>query len=158
MQLTTGDFDEGEPVWAPDGSSIYFLTQRIDEPYYESPNTDIYSISPSGGAAQKLTTISMGIYDLALSPDGHRFAFHGAITKPVRSYSQPDLWVMDVSSNAQPRNLTAAYDFDVGDSVFGDNVAPRGGGGRTLHWSADGNSLFDTVAKQGRTYLVRVNS
>ena len=158
MQLTTGDFDEGEPVWTPDGSRIYFLTQRIDEPYYESPTTDIYSISPTGGNPQKLTTVPMGIYDLALTADGHRFAFHGSVTKPVRSYSQPDLWVLDLSPTAQARNLTADYDFDMGDSVFGDNAAPRGGGGHTLHWSADGHWLFDTVAKQGRTYLVRVNS
>ena len=66
--------------------------------------------------------------------------------------------VLDLSPTAQARNLTADYDFDMGDSVFGDNAAPRGGGGRTLHWSADGHWLFDTVAKQGRTYLVRVNS
>jgi dipeptidyl aminopeptidase/acylaminoacyl peptidase len=157
VPLTSGDFDEGEPVWAPDGSRIYFLTQRIDEPYYESPTTDIYSIAPGGGTPQKLTTIAMGIYDLALSADARRFAFHGSVTKPVRSYSQPDLWVLDLSPGAQPRNLTADFDFDMGDSVFGDNAAPRGGGGRTLHWSADGRWLFDTVAKQGRTYLVRVN-
>jgi hypothetical protein len=32
---------------------------------------------------------------------------------------------MDLVTNAQPRNLTANYDFDMGDSVFGDNAAPR---------------------------------
>jgi dipeptidyl aminopeptidase/acylaminoacyl peptidase len=158
LQLTSGDFDEGETVWLPDGSRIYFLTQRIDEPYYESPSTDIYWVAPSGGSSQKLTTIAMGIFDLVLSADGRRFAFHGSVTKPVRSYSQPDLWILDLSPNAQPRSLTANYDFDMGDSVFGDNAAPRGGGGRTLHWSSDGRWIFDTVAKQGHTYLVRVNA
>jgi hypothetical protein len=83
-------------------------------------------------AFEKLATVLMGIYDLVLSPDGRKFAFHGSATQPVRSYSQPGLWVMDAATNAQPKNLTADYDYDMGSSVFGDNAAPRGGNGRTL--------------------------
>ncbi|MGB8521327.1 MAG: S9 family peptidase, partial [Candidatus Acidiferrales bacterium] len=158
VQLTSGDFDEGELVWAHDNSRIYFLTQRVDEPYYAEPTTDIYFVPAAGGAAEKLATIPMGIGDLTLSPDGSKFAFHGSVTQPVRSYSQPDLWVMDATPNAQPKNLTADYDFDMGSSVFGDNAAPRGGGGRGLYWSPDGRWLFDTVAKQGRTPVVRVDA
>src|SRR5882762_6896958 len=162
LQLTSGDFDEDEIVWTHDGSRLYFLTSRVDEPYYETPSTDVYSISSSPkmpeGTPEKLATVPMGIGDLALSPDGRRVAFHGSVTQPVRSYSQPDLWVMDLTPNSQPRNLTAGYDFDIGSSVFGDNAAPRGGNGATLHWSPDGRWLFDTVAKQGRTPLVRVDA
>src|SRR6266481_5582846 len=32
LQLTSGDYDEGEIAWTHDGSRIYFLTRRIDEP------------------------------------------------------------------------------------------------------------------------------
>ncbi len=158
IQLTNGDYDEGEARWTNDGARIYYLTTRIDEPYYDNGTTDIYSVSSVGGTPEKLTTIPMDIGDLALSPDGRRLAFHGSVTQPVRSYSQPDIWVMDNVPNSQPRNLTANYDFDMGDSVFGDNAAPRGGNGRTLHWSPDGHSLFDLVAKQGRTPIVRVDA
>jgi len=158
VQLTGGDFDERELVWSYDNSRIYFLTERIDEPYYELPTTDIYSVPSVGGNIEKLATVPMGIYDLVLSPDGRKFAFHGSVTQPVRSYSQPDLWVMDAAPNAQPKNLTADYDYDMGSSVGGDNAAPRGGSGRTLHWSPDGRWLFDCVEKQGRTPLVRVDS
>jgi dipeptidyl aminopeptidase/acylaminoacyl peptidase len=158
LQLTSGDFNEGELFWTRDGLRIYFLTSHIEEPYYESPTTEIDSISSRGGTPEKLATVSMGIGDLTMSPDGRKIAFHGSVTQPVRSYSQPDLWVMDLAPNAQPRNLTADYDFDMGDSVFGDNAAPRGGSGRTIHWSPDGRWLFDTVARQGRTPLVRVDA
>jgi len=158
LQLTSGDYDEGEIVWTHDGSRVYFLTRRIDEPYYEMPSTDIYSVGSTGSTPEKLATVPMGIGDLTLSPDGRRVAFHGAVSQPVRSYSQPDLWVMDLAPNAQPRNLTAAYDFDMGSSVFGDNAPPRGGRGATLHWSPDGRWLFDIVEKQGRTPLVRVDA
>jgi dipeptidyl aminopeptidase/acylaminoacyl peptidase len=158
LQLTSGDFEERELVWSRDNSRIYFLTERIDEPYYELPTTDIYSVSPRGGSPEKVTTVPIGIYNLALSPDGRKFAFHGSVSQPVRSYSQPDLWVMDLALNAQPKNLTADYDFDMGSSVGGDNAAPRGGNGRALYWSPDGHWLFDCVEKQGRTPLVRVDS
>jgi dipeptidyl aminopeptidase/acylaminoacyl peptidase len=66
--------------------------------------------------------------------------------------------VLDLTPNAQPRNLTAAYDFDMGSSVGGDNAAPRGGRGMGLQWSPDGHWLFDIVEKQGRTSLVRVDT
>lgn len=158
QQLTSGDYDEGEPVWSRDGARIYFLTTRIEEPYYELPTTDLYWVAAGGGEVQKLTTVAMGVGDLALSPDGRRVAFHGSVAEPVRSYSEPDLWVMDVAPNAKPRNLTTDYDFDMGSGVFGDNAAPRGGNGSTLHWTADGRSLIDVVAKDGRSFLVHVDA
>jgi dipeptidyl aminopeptidase/acylaminoacyl peptidase len=48
-QLTSGDFEERELVWSHDNSRIYFLTEHIDEPYYELPTTDIYSVPSAGG-------------------------------------------------------------------------------------------------------------
>src|SRR5712692_5013373 len=86
LQLTSGDYDEGEIVWTHDGSRIYFLTSRIDEPYYETASTDIYSVASSpkmpGGTPEKVATVPMGIGDLALSPDRRRIAFHGSVTQP----------------------------------------------------------------------------
>jgi dipeptidyl aminopeptidase/acylaminoacyl peptidase len=157
-QLTNGNFDEGQPVWSHDGSRIYFLTRRIEEPYYELPGTDIYSVASAGGNPEKLAAIPMYIRDLVLSPDGRQFAFHGSVAQPVRSYSQPDLWIMEVAPGAKPRNLTGNYDFDMGSSVFGDNAAPRGGHGNSLFWSSDGRWLLDVVEKQGRTPIVRVDT
>lgn len=158
QQLTAGNFNEGQLFWNHDGSRIYFLTQRIDEPYYELASTDIYSVPGVGGTPEKLVTVPMAISDVVLSPDGSELAFHGSVTQPVRSYSQPDLWVMSLALGAKPKNLTDDYDFDMGDSVFGDNASPRGGAGRSLHWSQDGRALFDIVAKQGRTPIVRVDA
>jgi len=158
VQLTSGNYDEGELTWSRDGARVYFLTRRIDEPYYELPSTDVYSVPAAGGNIEKLATVPMYIGDLVLSPDGRRMAFHGSVSQPIRSYSQPDLWVMDVAHDAKPQNLTADYDFDMGSSVFGDNAAPRGGHGRALYWSPDGRWLYDSVEKQGRTPIVRVDA
>ena len=158
VQLTSGNYDEEQMVWNGDGSRLYFLTRRVDEPYYELPSTDIYSVPTAGGIPEKLATIPMGIYGLVLSPDGKQIAFRGSVNEPVRSYSQPDLWVMDIAQSAKPQNLTANYDFDIGGAVGGDNAPPRGGHGRAIYWSSDGRWIYDTVEIRGRTPIVRVDS
>src|SRR5207247_8192788 len=81
-RLTTGEFDEAEPFWSHDGSRIYFITRRIDEPYYELPTTDMYSVPSAGGDLQKLATVPIGIRDLALTPNALSPASHGAVTPP----------------------------------------------------------------------------
>jgi dipeptidyl aminopeptidase/acylaminoacyl peptidase len=152
-QITSGRFDEGDLVWAKDGSRLYFTSLHVDEPYYALPRTELYSVPAGGGEATKLNTIEMGANDWALSPDGKQMAFVAGATQPVNSYTEPDLWVVDLTPNAKPRNLTGNFDFDVGSGVFGDNAAPRGGGDNRPVWSADGQRLIDIYGKQGRTVL-----
>jgi dipeptidyl aminopeptidase/acylaminoacyl peptidase len=158
MQLTSGNYDERELNWAHDGSRIYFVTSHVDEPYYELPTSDIYYVPSTGGTPQKLTSINMGVNDFTLSNDGRRATFHAEVNQPIRSYTQTDLWVMDLAPNAQPKNLTANYDYDMGSGVFGDNSAPRGGGRGGVFWSADGRTIYDVVGRQGRTILARIDA
>jgi dipeptidyl aminopeptidase/acylaminoacyl peptidase len=152
-QLTNGPYDDGNATWARDGSQIYFVSEHTEEPYYDLPSTEIYSVPVAGGSAAKLTSFDMGAGALVLSPDGKRFAFYGSVSKPVRSYAQPDLWVLDVAPNAQPKNLTANFDFDLGSGVGGDNTAPRSGGGNSPVWSADGKRIFAPFAQEGRANI-----
>ncbi len=149
-QLTKGRFDDGGAFWAKDSSRIYFETDYTDEPYYELPRTDIYSLPITGGEPAKLTSFDMGGGGFTISPDGKQVAFIASVAQPVRSYSQPDLWVMDLASNAKPRNLTANFDFDIGGGLTGDNVAPRGGGGNPPIWSPDGRSINMLYVKEGK--------
>jgi dipeptidyl aminopeptidase/acylaminoacyl peptidase len=152
-QLTFGKYSDGNVTWSRDSLSIYFVSDHRDEPYYELPSTDLYLVSISGGEPRKLTSFDLGAGAFAVSPDGKRAAFYASTTKPVLSYSQPDLWVMDLSANAQPRNLTTAFDWDVGAGVGGDNSAPRGGGGNPPIWSADGRTIYAPFAKEGRANI-----
>ena len=149
-QLTHGRFNNSDATWAKDSSRIYFDADFTDEPYYELPRTDIYSVAVSGGEPSKLTSFDMGASGYSVSPDGKQVAFIAAVSQPVRSYSQPDLWVMDLANNAKPRNLTTDFDFDVGGGLTGDNVAPRGGGGNVPAWSSDGRSIKMIYVKEGK--------
>jgi dipeptidyl aminopeptidase/acylaminoacyl peptidase len=152
-QLTVGRFDEGNIVWSKDGAQIYFVSLHVDEPYYEQPKSELYSISGNGGNATKLNVIDMDVGSLSLSPDGKQLAFIASVTQPVNSYTQPDLWVVDLTPNAKPRNLTDKFDFDVGNGPFGDNAAPRAGGRNPPIWTADGKNLIEIYGKEGKAIL-----
>ena len=152
-QVTSGRYSESNFVWSVDSTQLYFVSDRVDESYYESPKTDIYSVSTNGGDTRKLTTFAMDAGGFALSPNGKQLAFIASGTEPVTSYTQPDLWVIDIAENAKPHNLTAAFDYDVGSGVGGDNAAPRGGAGSPPIWTGDGRGIVEVYAKEGRANL-----
>jgi dipeptidyl aminopeptidase/acylaminoacyl peptidase len=155
-QLTTGRFDEDNAIWSKDGSQIYFTSSRIDEPYYELPRTDLYSVPATGGKPIKITTIDLntqfgpGGGALSLSPDGKQVAFVAATNQPINSYTEPDLWVLDLSPDAKPRNLTANFDFDIDGFVIGDSSSPRAGGTNKPIWTPDGKGLIAVYSKEGK--------
>ena len=162
-QLTDGNFDESEPNFTPDGKNILFHTDRNPEPYNDLPKSEIMSVPTTGGTPQLLATVHLGdiiggINGMTLSPDGKRVAFVGSVQQPVRSYSQPDMWVLDLGTSTDPVNLTAKYDFDVSSGVGGDNRAPRGAGHAVAFWTKDGGHIVDVVAKQGRAVLVSIDA
>ncbi|ABF39495.1 peptidase S9, prolyl oligopeptidase [Candidatus Koribacter versatilis Ellin345] len=159
-QLTTGNFDEQEATFTPDGTRILFHADRNIEPYYTLPVSDILTVPVTGGDVQLINQVKLGgllggVSSMVLSPDGKRIAFIGSAPEPVRSYSEPDLWTLELTPGATPKNLTADYDFDVNSGVGGDNRAPRAAGGLDPLWSHDGSTILDVVAKQGRAILVK---
>ncbi|MEO6655698.1 MAG: S9 family peptidase [Pyrinomonadaceae bacterium] len=152
-QITSGDWSEGGFVWSRDSAQIYFTSRHVVEQDFELGATELYSVSAAGGAPVLLTTIDMGAGGFSLSPDGKQFAFVASPNKPVNSYTQPDLWVIDAVKDAKPRNLTAGFDFDVSSGVGGDNAPPRAGGGGGLVWEPDGKSIMTVYAKKGQANL-----
>ncbi|HEY2171703.1 MAG TPA: S9 family peptidase [Candidatus Angelobacter sp.] len=156
-QLTSGKYQEDGIMWSPDSSKIYFTTTQVDDPSYEQPHADLYSVAAAGGAPAKIASINMAPREMSLSPDGKRLAFCSSINEPVQSYTEPDLWVMDLAGDAKPRNLTANYDYDVCSGVGGDQGTPRAGGPDHVVWSTDGNSLIVSTAREGRANLIQVD-
>jgi len=155
-QLTDGPFSEREPTFSPDGKQILYHSDLNLEWYYDIAHSKIMSVPTAGGTPTTIAKIDMGIGNIALSPDGKQIAFRGEVTKPIRSYSQPDLWVLTIGSST-PKNLTENYDFDIGSGVFGDNLAPRAAGGPKPVWSRDGSHILEVVGKQGKTILASID-
>ena len=65
--------------------------------------TAISIASPAaGGEITKVASIDGTIGSVAVSPDGKKLAFVGTLSgQPVRSYSQPDLWVVDATPGSR---------------------------------------------------------
>jgi len=158
-QVTSGEFEETSPAFAPDGRTLFFVSNRVKEPYYLTPDSDVFSIPVGGGEMTVAASIDGTISEFALSADGKRLAFQGTPRgEPVRSYDQPELYLTDVGSKAAPRLLTGGYDGDVGAGLTGDQRAPRGSLSAGPIWSRDGRSLFVRTADHGRANLQRVDA
>ena len=92
------------------------------------------------------------------SPDGSRLAFIASLNgRPVRCYSQPDLFVVDRATGAVT-NLTEQYDFDIGGGLAGDQRAPRGSSSTRPMWTPDGKAIVTVAAVEGRAKLMRVDA
>jgi dipeptidyl aminopeptidase/acylaminoacyl peptidase len=169
-QITSGDYDERDLAWSPDGSRIYFVSTRVDEPYYDERENDLYAIPAAGGEMVKLNGTESTVSRIAPSPDGNWIAYVGSVPRPVLSYTQPDIFIVDVARALRPasanasektpvvRNLTAAYDYDVMTGLTGDQHAPRGSRTQRPLWSADSRTLFITNGVQGTANLVRLDA
>jgi dipeptidyl aminopeptidase/acylaminoacyl peptidase len=156
-QVTSGEFSENNFQWSPDGSRIFFVSNRVKESYYQPNDSDLYSVPAGGGDPTRVASIDGTISDYAFARDGKRLAFVGTLHgNPVRSYSQSDLWVADLPSGT-PRNLTASYDFDIDGGLGGDQRAPRGAAPSGPVWSRDGRALLIKVGEQGDANIKRVD-
>jgi len=155
-RLTSGEFDQGNPVWSPDGSTIYFAADTEKEAYYKPAHSELFAIPAGGGEIRRVLSFDGGMGDVALSPDGRKFGFGGfANPQADRSFNQGDLFVADVTPGAKPRNLAADLDADLLEGLAADQHPPSGGSPQPVVWSRDGRSILAAVAERGRVNLER---
>src|SRR5262245_56583884 len=156
-RITSGEFAATNHRWSPDGSQLYFVSDRRKESYYYPNDSDLFAVAKDGGDPKTLVSIDGTIGAFTPSPDGKRMAFVGTLHgTPERSYSQPDLWVVDLPGGT-PRNLTASYDFDINGGRGGDQRAPRGQHPGGPVWSKDGRTILIRIGEQGNANLARAD-
>src|SRR5262249_8830431 len=88
QRLTQSLAIDTEPVFAPDGSKIYFVSDRGGGP-------QVYRMPVGGGAAERVTFTGGYNISPSISPDGRLLAY---ITREGGSSFR--LCVMDLTSNA----------------------------------------------------------
>ncbi len=154
-RLTTGPYDVADPTWAPDGKRIYFTSTRDPEPALRIAKAMLYAIPVEGGPIELIATIAGSISAPSPRPDGKAIAFRGLLADPPRSYTPPDLFIVDLAAGppATPRNLTTDFDYDVGGSLAGDQHPPRASASSRPVWIKGGTVLADKVARNGRVNL-----
>lgn len=158
-RLTSDEFGTSGPVFSTDGARVYFTSTHIKEQYYEDQKTQVWSIPVAGGAQTKVVDLDGGFGGFTFSRDGKQIAYIGSLnTKPVRSYDQSDVFVADSTATTVGKNLTTAFDFDIGAGLAGDQRSPRGGSPGGLIWSSDGSSLLVRTAEHGRANLKLIDA
>src|SRR5947208_4070929 len=97
--LASKDLDY-DPVWAPDGSSIVFTSER-------DGSAELYRVKPDGSSLERLTNDPAYDDQAAFSPDGKQLVF---VT--TRGGGHAVLWTMDLASRrARPLTSGTAGDF-----------------------------------------------
>ncbi|REJ73427.1 MAG: S9 family peptidase [Acidobacteria bacterium] len=66
--LTHHEASDFEPVWAPDGRGLYFLSTR-------SGSSQVWHLDLDGGEARQITDLPLDVANLRLGPDGENLAF-----------------------------------------------------------------------------------
>ena len=156
QQLTFGQYDEEELSWARDGDHLLFVSDRVDEPYYDNPDDNAYTVAPAGGTIDKVIDIDGPIHSVAQSLDGRNYAFVGYINPPHRqSYTQSALFLVHEGAVTP---VLQGGETAVGSGVTGDQHPPRGGSESSpLVWAGDGRSVITAITEHGRSNLVRVD-
>ena len=135
-QLTDGPFDEGQPMWSPDGRTIAFVSNRESEPD-ASYRSDIWTIAADGSDEPlRLTDDKAQKSSPAFSPDGRSLAF---LTAGDGVYSVPHIAIVGIGGG-EARLLTADLDRWIGD--FG--------------YSEDGRFIYASYDNAGSTELARI--
>ncbi|MBK5299022.1 MAG: S9 family peptidase [Vicinamibacteria bacterium] len=153
-----GRLGDQDPVWSPDGSRVFFTAQTSSEPDYAPPRVVLMEADVSTGAVKEVAAIDGAISRPSPSPDGTHVAFIASLNgRPVRSYSQPDLFVVHRATGTVT-NLTERYDYDIDGGLTGDQRAPRGSSSTRPIWTADGQAIVTVAAVEGRANLVRIDA
>jgi dipeptidyl aminopeptidase/acylaminoacyl peptidase len=145
QQLTDGDFVDGDPTWAPDGSAIAFTSARHEDRDYDHA-ADVWLIPTTGGEPQRLTDTAGPVSLPVFSPDGRTIAFLG---HRYRHDAGRNMRVFTVPvAGGTPTCLT--MDLDRTCLPFFTSMAPQ--------WSTGGDWITFAVEDQGDVPIYRVRA
>jgi len=134
-QVTSGDWEHGDPRWMPDGKTIVFSALRVEDAEWRWRESDIYSVDVAGGAIRQMTTRKGPDGNPEPSPDGRLIAFTGYDSTDA-TWIDTKLYVMN-ADGSNKRTIAANLD-----------RSPSG-----LQWAPDGAGVYFTADNEGSRNL-----
>jgi len=140
-QITSGDFDDTQPVWSPDGKMIAFTSNRTDDPD-ANYNTDIWVVKADnqdkGQELLQITSNPGPDSSPAWSPDGTTIVHVSATDTDAMLYATNHLAV--ISEGGEAAVLTTELDRNVS----------------TPRFSSDGEWILFGLEHSGEQSLARI--
>lgn len=142
-QLTSGDYDDDEPVWSPDGGRIAFTSNRSADPD-NNYNTDIWAVSSAASPVQaelvKVSDSEGPDGSPAWSPDG-KWIVHTSTTDVAASVYATAHLAVSSAAGGNSRVLTTELDR----MIFHPEFSP------------DGKSIWFLLEDSGEKNLARIS-
>jgi dipeptidyl aminopeptidase/acylaminoacyl peptidase len=143
-QITSGDFDDTQPAWSPDGKFVAFVSNRTEEPDGNN-NTDIWIVSAEntdkGKTLRQVTTNSAPDQSPAWSPDGKHIVYETIIDKKHYYGFCTTYPAIIPIEGGEPRILTRELDRNI----------------RSPKFSSDGKAVYFMLEDSGEQHLAKVN-
>lgn len=142
-QITSGDFDDAEPAWSPDGSLIAFASNRTEDPdaNYDTNIWVVKADNEDRGARLVQVTANPGPDDTpSWSPDGTRIA-HTSNTETDAALYGTNHLAVSAAAGGDSKLLTRAIDRMI--------FAPR--------FSKRDDSIYFLLEDSGEQNLARVS-
>ncbi len=142
-QVTSGDFDDNEPAWSPDGKSLAFSSNRSMPDPDAAYNSDIWVVAADNtdkGAHPTQITTNPGRDTAPIwSPDGKWIVYVSEIDPHLYYYNTRHLAIVP-ATGGQAKVLTLAFDRTV----------------RRPRFSNDGRSIYFLADDDGTLNLCRI--
>jgi len=144
VQITSGDYDDSQPAWSPDGRSIAFVSNRSENPD-GVPDSNIWIVAADntdkGKTILQITKNPREDSNPTWSPDGKTIAYT-TVNAPLKTlwYATNRLATIP-SSGGSPTILNNSLDRNV----------------RNPSFSADGKSILFMLEDSGEQHLASLN-
>jgi dipeptidyl aminopeptidase/acylaminoacyl peptidase len=141
-QVTSGDYDDSDVTWSPDGKQLAFTSNRTSDPD-RNYNTDIWTVpadnADKGARLTQITTNPGGDHSPAWSPDGKWIAYVTQTEPKLFEYATKHL-AISPAAGGEAKVLTRAFDRSV----------------EQIRFSADSQTIYFIADDDGTQNVCRI--